>query len=96
MHQDHSNCHLLEQKYHNVVNIFHNGQKMNQRHVASLEEKWEAVVKFKSVVVDRERDVVRVTKELYDLHSNREQLRGVTSSCDYRLTIPLIVNRGKQ
>ncbi|GJD11499.1 hypothetical protein Gasu2_56340 [Galdieria sulphuraria] len=56
--------------------------------MASLDEKWEAVDNFKSVVVDRERDVVRVTKELYDLHSNREQLRGVTSSCDYRLTIP--------
>ncbi|EME25852.1 archaeal ATPase [Galdieria sulphuraria] len=56
--------------------------------MASLDEKWKAFVKFKSVVVDRERDVVRVTKELYDLHSNREQLRGVTSSCDYRLTIP--------
>ncbi|GJD12205.1 hypothetical protein Gasu2_63110 [Galdieria sulphuraria] len=56
--------------------------------MASLDEKWEAVDNFKSVVVDRERDVVRVTKELYDLHSNREQLRGVTSSCNYRLTIP--------
>ncbi|EME26068.1 archaeal ATPase, partial [Galdieria sulphuraria] len=56
--------------------------------MASLDEKWEAVDNFESVVVDRERDVVRVTKELYDLHSNREQLRGVTSSCDYRLTIP--------
>ncbi|EME26071.1 archaeal ATPase [Galdieria sulphuraria] len=56
--------------------------------MASLDEKWKALVKFESVVVDRERDVVRVTKELYDLHSNREQLRGVTSSCDYRLTIP--------
>ncbi|EME32887.1 archaeal ATPase [Galdieria sulphuraria] len=41
-----------------------------------------------SLVVDRERDVVRVTKELYYLHSGREQLRGVTSSCNYRLTIP--------
>ncbi|GJD11041.1 hypothetical protein Gasu2_51980 [Galdieria sulphuraria] len=56
--------------------------------MASLDEKWKAVDNFESVVVDRERDVVRVTKELYDLHSNREQLRGVTSSCDYRLTIP--------
>ncbi|EME29437.1 archaeal ATPase [Galdieria sulphuraria] len=56
--------------------------------MASLDEKWKALVKFKSVVVDRERDVVQVTKELYDLHSNREQLRGVTSSCNYRLTIP--------
>ncbi|GJD05606.1 hypothetical protein Gasu2_00660 [Galdieria sulphuraria] len=56
--------------------------------MASLDEKWEAVDNFKSVVVDRERDVVRVTKELYDLHINREQLRGVTSSCNYRLTIP--------
>ncbi|EME25949.1 archaeal ATPase [Galdieria sulphuraria] len=56
--------------------------------MASLDEKWEAVDKFKSVVVDRERDVFRVTEELYDLHSNREQLRGVTSSCNYRLTIP--------
>ncbi|EME25883.1 archaeal ATPase [Galdieria sulphuraria] len=56
--------------------------------MASLDEKWEAVDNFKSIVVDRERDVVRVTKELYDLHSNREQLRGVTSSCNYRLTIP--------
>ncbi|GJD07220.1 hypothetical protein Gasu2_15900 [Galdieria sulphuraria] len=56
--------------------------------MASLDEKWKALVKFESVVVDRERDVVRVTKELYDLHSNREQLRGVTSSCNYRLTIP--------
>ncbi|EME25979.1 archaeal ATPase [Galdieria sulphuraria] len=56
--------------------------------MASLDEKWEAVDKFEPVVVDRERDVVRVTKELYDLHSSREQLRGVTSSCNYRLTIP--------
>ncbi|EME25814.1 archaeal ATPase, partial [Galdieria sulphuraria] len=56
--------------------------------MASLDEKWKALVKFESIVVDRERDVVRVTKELYDLHSNREQLRGVTSSCNYRLTIP--------
>ncbi|EME27189.1 archaeal ATPase [Galdieria sulphuraria] len=56
--------------------------------MASLDEKWKAVDKFKSVVVDRERDVFRVTEELYDLHSNREQLRGVTSSCNYRLTIP--------
>ncbi|EME28291.1 archaeal ATPase [Galdieria sulphuraria] len=56
--------------------------------MASLDEKWEAVDKFKSVVVDRERDVFRVTEELYYLHSGREQLRGVTSSCDYRLTIP--------
>ncbi|EME25742.1 archaeal ATPase [Galdieria sulphuraria] len=57
--------------------------------MASLDDKWKAVDNFESVVVvDRERDVVRVTKELYDLHSNREQLRGVTSSCNYRLTIP--------
>ncbi|EME25736.1 archaeal ATPase, partial [Galdieria sulphuraria] len=56
--------------------------------MASLDEKWKAVDNFESIVVDRERDVVRVTKELYDLHSNREQLRGVTSSCNYRLTIP--------
>ncbi|GJD10663.1 hypothetical protein Gasu2_48430 [Galdieria sulphuraria] len=56
--------------------------------MASLDEKWKAVDNFKSVVVDRERDVVRVTKELYDLHSNREQLRVVTSSNNYRLTIP--------
>ncbi|GJD05948.1 hypothetical protein Gasu2_03920 [Galdieria sulphuraria] len=35
-----------------------------------------------------EKDVVRVTKELYDLHKGRKQLRGVTSSCNYRLTIP--------
>ncbi|GJD06545.1 hypothetical protein Gasu2_09550 [Galdieria sulphuraria] len=40
--------------------------------MASLDEKWKAVDNFESVVVDRERDVVRVTKEL----------------CDYRLTIP--------
>ncbi|EME26134.1 archaeal ATPase [Galdieria sulphuraria] len=56
--------------------------------MASLDDKWEAVDNFESVVVDRERDVFRVTEELYDLHSGREQLRGVTSSCDYRLTIP--------
>ncbi|EME26167.1 archaeal ATPase, partial [Galdieria sulphuraria] len=56
--------------------------------MASLDEKWKAVDKFKSVVVDRERDVFFVTEELYYLHSGREQLRGVTSSCDYRLTIP--------
>ncbi|GJD08485.1 hypothetical protein Gasu2_27830 [Galdieria sulphuraria] len=56
--------------------------------MASLDEKWKAVDNFESVVVDRERDVVRVTEELYDLHSNREQFRGVTSSCNYRLTIP--------
>ncbi|GJD11382.1 hypothetical protein Gasu2_55220 [Galdieria sulphuraria] len=57
--------------------------------MASLDDKWKAVDNFESVVVvDRERDVVRVTKELHDLHSNREQLRGVTSSCNYRLTIP--------
>ncbi|GJD08149.1 hypothetical protein Gasu2_24570 [Galdieria sulphuraria] len=56
--------------------------------MASLDEKWKAVVKFESIVVDRERDVVRVTEELYDLHKGRKQLRGVTSSCDYRLTIP--------
>ncbi|GJD10047.1 hypothetical protein Gasu2_42660 [Galdieria sulphuraria] len=57
--------------------------------MASLDEKWEAVDNFESVVVvDRERDVVRVTKELYYLHKGRKQLRGVTSSCNYRLTIP--------
>ncbi|EME30082.1 archaeal ATPase [Galdieria sulphuraria] len=41
--------------------------------MANLNEKWKAVDNFKSVVVDRERDVDRVTKEL---------------SCNYRLTIP--------
>ncbi|EME29436.1 archaeal ATPase [Galdieria sulphuraria] len=56
--------------------------------MASLDEKWKAVDKFESVVVDRERDVFRVTEELYDLHKGRKQLRGVTSSCNYRLTIP--------
>ncbi|EME25868.1 archaeal ATPase, partial [Galdieria sulphuraria] len=56
--------------------------------MASLDEKWEAVDNFKSVVVDRERDVYFVTEELYYLHKGRKQLRGVTSSCDYRLTIP--------
>ncbi|EME25977.1 archaeal ATPase [Galdieria sulphuraria] len=56
--------------------------------MASLDEKWKAVDNFESIVVDRERDVVRVTKELYDLHKGRKQLRGVTSSCNYRLTIP--------
>ncbi|GJD05850.1 hypothetical protein Gasu2_02990 [Galdieria sulphuraria] len=56
--------------------------------MASFDEKWKAVDKFEPVVVDRERDVFRVTEELYDLHKGRKQLRGVTSSCDYRLTIP--------
>ncbi|EME30906.1 archaeal ATPase [Galdieria sulphuraria] len=56
--------------------------------MASLDEKWKAVDNFESIVVDRERDVFRVTEELYDLHKGRKQLRGVTSSCDYRLTIP--------
>ncbi|GJD09942.1 hypothetical protein Gasu2_41650 [Galdieria sulphuraria] len=56
--------------------------------MANLNEKWKAVDNFKSVVVDRERDVYFVTEELYYLHKGRKQLRGVTSSCDYRLTIP--------
>ncbi|GJD11381.1 hypothetical protein Gasu2_55210 [Galdieria sulphuraria] len=56
--------------------------------MASLDEKWKAVDNFESIVVDRERDVFRVTEELYDLHKGRKQLRGVTSSCNYRLTIP--------
>ncbi|EME26225.1 archaeal ATPase [Galdieria sulphuraria] len=56
--------------------------------MASFDEKWKAVDNFEPVVVDRERDVFRVTEELYDLHKGRKQLRGVTSSCDYRLTIP--------
>ncbi|GJD09423.1 hypothetical protein Gasu2_36790 [Galdieria sulphuraria] len=56
--------------------------------MASLDEKWKAVDNFESIVVDRERDVFRVTEELYDLHKGRKQLRDVTSSCNYRLTIP--------
>ncbi|EME29530.1 archaeal ATPase [Galdieria sulphuraria] len=56
--------------------------------MASLDEKWKAVDNFESVVVDRERDVFFVTEELYYLHKGRKQLRGVTSSCNYRLTIP--------
>ncbi|GJQ15738.1 hypothetical protein GpartN1_g7529.t1 [Galdieria partita] len=51
-------------------------------------DKWVPRDTFEPVVVGREEDAYRVTEELYELHNNRKQLKGQSSSTYYRLTIP--------
>ncbi|GJQ15742.1 hypothetical protein GpartN1_g7533.t1 [Galdieria partita] len=54
----------------------------------SLGEKWGVGSLVQFAVVDREEDVYRVTEQLYDLESNRHELRAETSSPFYRATVP--------
>ncbi|GJQ14793.1 hypothetical protein GpartN1_g6584.t1 [Galdieria partita] len=54
----------------------------------SLGERWATDNTFKPVFVDREEDVSLVTRKLYELHKNRKQLKGQSSSLNYRLTVP--------
>ncbi|PYD08507.1 hypothetical protein DND47_29960, partial [Pseudomonas syringae pv. syringae] len=56
--------------------------------MSSLQNKWDPIEKFESVVVDREEDVYQVTEELYRLHNKRKQLKGQSTDLSYRLTIP--------
>ncbi|GJQ15192.1 hypothetical protein GpartN1_g6983.t1 [Galdieria partita] len=51
-------------------------------------DKWVPRDTFEPVVVGREEDAYLVTEELYELHNNRKQLKGQSSSTYYRLTIP--------
>ncbi|GJQ11288.1 hypothetical protein GpartN1_g3079.t1 [Galdieria partita] len=51
-------------------------------------DKWVPRDTFEPVVVGREEDAYLVTEELYELHNNRKQLKGQSSSLNYRLTIP--------
>ncbi|GJQ11285.1 hypothetical protein GpartN1_g3076.t1 [Galdieria partita] len=56
--------------------------------MTSSGEKWVTDDTFKPIVVDRENDVLFVTRNLFQLHKNRRQLRAETTDLNYRLTVP--------
>eukprot|EP00871_Galdieria_phlegrea_P003163 jgi/Galph1/3848/GphlegSOOS_G2535.1 len=63
-----------------------------------LTSQWTVSDCYESTVVDRERDVDTVTKQLYELHNNRRQLQRQSESLNYRLTIcfaPHLFGSGK-
>ncbi|GJQ15888.1 hypothetical protein GpartN1_g7679.t1 [Galdieria partita] len=56
--------------------------------MTSSGEKWVTDDTFKPIVVDRENDVLFVTRNLFQLHKKRRQLRAETTDLNYRLSVP--------
>ncbi|GJQ15402.1 hypothetical protein GpartN1_g7193.t1 [Galdieria partita] len=56
--------------------------------MTSSGEKWVTDDTFKPIVVDRESDVLFVTRNLFQLHKKRRQLRAETTDLNYRLSVP--------
>ncbi|GJQ12482.1 hypothetical protein GpartN1_g4273.t1 [Galdieria partita] len=56
--------------------------------MTSSGEKWVTDNTFKPIVVDRENDVLFVTRNLFQLHDNRRELKVETTGLNYRLAVP--------
>ncbi|GJQ09911.1 hypothetical protein GpartN1_g1702.t1 [Galdieria partita] len=56
--------------------------------MTSSGEKWVTDDTFKPIVVDRENDVLFVTRNLFQLHDNRRELKVETTGLNYRLAVP--------